>query len=492
MSVADRAGTSGRRVPDWLLPGELTAGAPPVGGRPGRTARDWVVDAVLFGLAAAFWLQEWAGFPPYYSEAIPGWMLAVDPWVGAAACLALWWRRSYPLALAITMVPALWLSGTAFGAVLVAVLTVAVHRGWVAATSVTAVLLGTAALFAYENPPPGTTSIAAVILLGLMYLVPLSWGMTVRFRRQLILSLRRDAERERREHRLRLAQARRAERERIAREMHDVLAHRISLISVHAGALAYRTAQAEAGPGRPLDAAEVGAAIEVISGNARQALVELADVLAVLRADGDVCGTERPGDGVPGGGSVGDEAQGVDGRHNGGRHHGGRHNGGRRNDGRADPAPPDPARPDTAQSGAARPDDAAPQPCLRDLDRLVAEARAAGQDVILEVNCPPNLADTLRPATQRTVYRVVQEGLTNARKHAPGAPVAVRVAAAPETGVVATVTNPLLAGVPRFEVPGAGVGLVGLAERAAVDGGVVEHGPVDGGYRLTARLPWPS
>ena len=91
-----------------------------------------------------------------------------------------------------------------------------------------------------------------------MYLVPLGWGMAVRCapaaggqpaprRRAGTAGARR-----------RLADARRAERERIAREMHDMLAHRISLISVHAGALAYRTAQADAGAGRPLDPTEVG------------------------------------------------------------------------------------------------------------------------------------------------------------------------------------------------------------------------------------------
>ena len=64
-------------------------------------------------------------------------MRAVDPWVGAAACVALWWRRRFPLALAVAMIPGLSVAGTATGAALVSLLTVAVHRGPLAATLVT-------------------------------------------------------------------------------------------------------------------------------------------------------------------------------------------------------------------------------------------------------------------------------------------------------------------------------------------------------------------
>ncbi|MFI7490908.1 sensor histidine kinase [Micromonospora echinaurantiaca] len=416
---------TGRTSPRWLLPGELAA-LDAAGAPRRRTVRDWVVDASLFAAAALVGLSVWSEDPPYYAEAVPAWMLAADPWVGAAACLALWWRRRFPMALAVALVPALYVAGTAVGATMVAVLTVAVRRDWLPASLATAGYLVPAVIFGAVHPAPGTGVFASVAIVGMMYLVPLGWGMATRARRQLIASLRRDAERERQEHRRRLADARRGERERIAREMHDVLEHRISLLSVHAGGLAYRTAQAEAGVGRPLEAAEIGQAVEVIRDAAVRALDELGEVLAVLRTDGGD-GRER----------------------------------------------------------------VAPQPRLADIPRLVAEARAAGQRVSFEMECAPGAAEALRPATQRTVYRTVQEGLTNARKHAPGVHVAVRVDAGPDTGVVASVSNPL-PGTPTGELPGAGAGLTGLAERVALDGGTIEHGVADGSFRLTTRLSWPT
>ncbi len=389
-----------RTVPRWLLPGELAAlgrRAP----RPGRTARDWAVDLVLFAAASLVWLETWTAAPPYYVEAVPGWMSTVDPWVGAVACLALWWRRRWPVVIALGTLAALMVADSALGASLVMVLTVAVHRDWPVAALVTVGYLVPTTFFIATNPQPGLARWPGVALVALMYLVPLGWGLAVRARRQLVVSLRRDAEREQQEHRLRLADARRAERERIAREMHDVLAHRVSLISVHAGALSYRTAQADAGSGRPLDPTEVGQAIDVISDNARHALVELREVLSVLR-DGDA------------------------------------------------------------------PLDEPPQPRIADIARLVGEARAAGQRVAYDPGVDG--ADGLPPAVQRTVYRAVQEGLTNARKHAPGAAVEVTVAGSPGVEVVATVTNPLTVPAPPA-LPGAGAGLAGLAERVALDGG---------------------
>jgi signal transduction histidine kinase len=414
-----------RSVPRWALPGELAAfdGGPP--GR--RTARDWLVDALLFGFAVVWWVWGWDDLAndPGYLHLIPGWMVTIDPWVGVAACAVVWWRRRFPLALGIAMLPALFVSGTATGAVLVAIFTVAVHRSWLPATLVTAGMVGQGVLFSLYWQPPELGLPAYTVTVVLMFLAPLAWGMVVRFRRQLLLSLRRDARRQQREQAQRLTEARRAERERIAREMHDVLAHRISLLSVHAGALAYRTAQAESGHGRALSAPEVTGAVQVIRDSAHQALAELGEVLSVLRAD----------------------------------------------------------QPDGGGRGA-------PQPLLADLPRLVEEARAAGQRVTLELDPALGNGRGPRPQEQRTVYRVVQEGLTNARKHAPDARVAVRVAGEPGTGLAVAVTNPLPVGVAAVEIPGAGAGLTGLAERVGLDGGTLEHGPVDGAFRLAAQLPW--
>jgi len=387
--------------------------------QPGRTARDWAVDALLFGFATAVWLVDWLDGPPHYADAVPAWTLSVDPWVGALACLALWWRRRFPLALALAMVGVLAVADSALGAALVAVLTVAVHRGWVAATVATGLHLVAAVPFGYEYPPPGVTPWAYVTIICLMFLVPLAWGMAVRARRQLAAAQRQAAERELAE---RERAARRAERARIAQEMHDVLGHRISLASVHAGALAYRMAQADSGRGEPLDPAEVRRAVGVINDTVRLAMVELSEVLAVLRGEESTVANR-------------------------------------------------------------------PQPGLADLDTLVAEAEAAGQRVTLDVDVPASVATRLRPSGQRTVYRVVQEGLTNARKHAPGAAVAVAVRAV-DDGLLVTVSNPVAP--PSTAAPGARSGLAGLSERVVLDGGTLEHGVADGTFRLVARLPWPS
>jgi hypothetical protein len=112
-------------------------------------------------------------------------------------------------------------------------------------------------------------------------------------------------------------------------------------------------------------------------------------------------------------------------------------------------------------------------------------------------------------AVGRTAYRIVQEGLTNARKHAPDAPVTVSVTGGPGEGLSVLLSNPVAhegdAPVRDFApwdsaaepppgagVPGAGQGLVGLAERTAITGGQLEHGPRDGEFRLRAWIPWAS
>jgi signal transduction histidine kinase len=241
-----------------------------------------------------------------------------------------------------------------------------------------------------------------------------------------VLSLRDRAERAESEQQLRVAQARSVERNRIAREMHDVLAHRISLLSLHAGALEIKP---DATP------AEVTKAAGVIRASAHQALQDLREVIGVLRAD--------------------------------------------------------------RVEGAPEP----PQPTLDALPTLAEESRSTGAKVTLDVGIEPT---SVPAGTGRTAYRIVQEGLTNARKHAPEAPVAVRVVGIPGSGLEVTVTNPLpdgpgaLSGVgsrPRggsgnAEIPGAGAGLTGLAERVALDGGTLRHGPVDGTFELAAHLPW--
>jgi len=223
----------------------------------------------------------------------------------------------------------------------------------------------------------------------------------VHHRRRLLVSLRERAE----------AEARRAAREEIAREIHDVLGHRLSLLSVHAGALAYR-------PDAPPQ--DIARAARVIRESAHQALQDLRQVVGVLRAP------------------VGE----------------------------------------------------LPQPVFADLRSLVAEAEQSG----MRIRLVQEVAGEVPDALGRTVYRIVQEAVTNVRKHAPGAAVTVAVNGAAGTGLDVAVTNtaptaPAKAG----QAPGPGYGLLGLAERVRVADGELEYGPLaDGGWRLTARLPWPS
>ncbi len=90
----------------------------------------------------------------------------------------------------------------------------------------------------------------------------------------------------------------------------------------------------------------------------------------------------------------------------------------------------------------------------------------------------------------RTVYRIVQEGITNARKHAPGALLTVQVSGSPEDGIDVLLRNPLGFGPTR--TPGAGLGLVGLAERAELRGGRLEHRRDGSTFVLHGWIPWAA
>jgi signal transduction histidine kinase len=235
--------------------------------------------------------------------------------------------------------------------------------------------------------------------------------MYVGSRRELIWTLRSRAERAEAEQELRVGQARSTERARIAREMHDVLAHRISQISMHAGALAFRD---------DLSAEEMRAGVGLIRERSHEALTDLRDVLGVLRDD----------------------------------------------------------------TGETR---SAPQPTYADLACLVAEARDSGMRVELE-----DLVEGGEPpvGAGRTVYRIVQEGMTNARKHAPGALVTVRVGGCPDDGIEVLMRNRI--GFGPTHTPGAGLGLVGLTERAELRGGRLEARRLGSEFVLRGWIPWGS
>ncbi|QOC93292.1 sensor histidine kinase [Micromonospora craniellae] len=401
----------------WLLPGALGA----TDRRPRRTMRDWLIDSTCF-LVSLGWVVL-ATFDaltpaPILAERLPyGWMIVADAVLGLACTAALWWRRRWPLGLALVTLPLTMFSVTSIAALLIIYFTVVVHRRTAVALAVTAGGLVTNMFFALFRPDPNSSYWPATIWGVVITLLVMAWAMFVRARRQLVLSLRERAERAEAEQQLRVAQARQLERTRIAREMHDVLAHRISLLSLHAGALEFRP---DAAP------EEVSRAAGVIRGSAHAALQDLREVIGVLRADASLT-----------------------------------------------------AEPER------------PQPTLDDLPALVAESRAAGTRVDLRdrVSAPERLPAGLG----RSVYRIVQEGLTNARKHAGGAAVTVGLSGGPGDGLAVEIRNRWPVGEAEAPIPGTGTGLVGVAERVTLAGGRLEHGrDSSGDFRLAAWLPWPA
>lgn len=200
-----------------------------------------------------------------------------------------------------------------------------------------------------------------------------------------------------------------AERSRIARELHDIVGHSVSVISLQAGA-------AEQLLRKDPDAA--ARHLEAVQQVAHEALVEMRRLMGVLREDA---------------------------------------------------AP------------------YAPQPGLDTLDLLVAQAREAGMAVDVDVR---GERPAVAPGVDLAAYRIVQEALTNARKHAGSASATVRVAHAPEAVSVEVVNAGDGAPTGLTRSGGGGHGLAGLRERARLFGGTLEAAPVDGGgFRVAARLP---
>jgi signal transduction histidine kinase len=152
----------------------------------------------------------------------------------------------------------------------------AVHRP--ARQSVLVSLLWVPALLAFAAYSPTTGPVAVLALVMPLVLAVTGWGMFIRARRQLLLSLRERALRAEADQELHEEQARIAERTRIAREMHDVLAHRISLMALHAGGLEVRP---------DLPPAQIQQTAALLRSTASQALEELRSVIGVLREDAD-------------------------------------------------------------------------------------------------------------------------------------------------------------------------------------------------------------
>jgi signal transduction histidine kinase len=372
-----------------------------------RSLRDWAVDVMVTVVALGIGVASTHGTWQQHGTIAR----VLDLVLGVASLAALWDRRRHPVGVAAFVIPASAVSALSGGAGLIVLFNAAIRcdrrqLGWIVGASVASAFVF-ALLYTTSAGEFRDSAVIGILLFGFA----VGWGLFIRVRRDLVDQLHERAARLEEEGRLRADQARAAERERIAREMHDVLAHRISLLSLHAGALEYR-------PDAP--PAEIEATAGVVRESAAAALEELRDVIGVLRE-----GTESE------------------------------------------------ARP--------------PQPTLADLPGLIEESRAAGMRIEEELQLPEE-EDGGNAA--RTAYRIVQEGLTNARKHAPGTLVFVRVIADDDAIAIEVRNRAPLSPAPKPALPGAGSGLIGLGERVELVGGELRHEiATDGDFVLTASLP---
>lgn len=330
--------------------------------------------------------------------------------VALGSTLPLAWRRSRPVAAALTGT-VVWLVPTPFGFLLLGYVIAALlyfsvgnevrdPRVIVAAVGLGAAISVVATLRSFQPPPAAIGSALAVVAPAMAgWLVSHQRAQTARLQHltdRLVLE-RDTAERA----------AAAEERTRIARELHDVIGHDVTVIAVQAEAAAAALRKA---PDRAV------APVLAIRESAADALAEMRRVLGMMREGG----TDDP---------------------------------------------------------------LSPQPGLSDLERLVARSCSAGAEVELTLRFPSRPAPA---SVELAAYRLVQEALTNARTHAPGAPVRVEV----DGDEHALSVRVLDTGGPAVSSGGTGFGLVGMRERVRVLGGDFDAGPLPGGgFAVTARLP---
>ena len=389
--------------------------------------RAHALDAVAAGLFAFVALVgAWA------SSVELGWSRVV--WA-ALVVAPLAWRRRRPVA-SVVAVYTVGLLHTALGtpllvpadlAVLVALYSVTVygprwaHRTAMIGAIVGSCVLGVALMVASGVPDLGGV-LGVALFCAMAALAVWAAGLVKRARRETLLAWRDRAERleVERDQQAQIATA--AERARIAREMHDIVAHSLSVVVAQADGGRY-AAQA--------DPEAAGRALGTIAETGRAALADMRRLLGVLRTEGGV----RAGDGDPG-----------------------------------------------------APAELVPQPAAQDIEGLVEGMRASGMAVSLVRMGSPR---PLPPGAGLTAYRIAQESLTNVLRHAgPEPAVTVLVQWAP-TALLLEVTDDGRGAAAVSD--GAGNGLVGMRERAAMFGGSVAAGPrPGGGFRVRAELPLPG
>ncbi|MEZ5376813.1 MAG: histidine kinase [Acidimicrobiales bacterium] len=246
--------------------------------RPGdaapRTARDWSVDTSAFVIAVALGIVVLHVTVDDSAYQMTSGQVATDALLGVLCCTALWWRRRRPLGVALACVSLGTFSTFGSAAGLFALFSLAVHRHVRPALFVSVLFVPSAVVCSIWLGRANTWSV--ILPTFALAAAATAWGMFVRARRQLLSSLRDRAQHAEADQVMRAERARLAERTRIAREMHDVLAHRISLVALHAGALEVAL---------DLPPAQVRESAALLRRTAHQALEELRDVIGVLREE---------------------------------------------------------------------------------------------------------------------------------------------------------------------------------------------------------------
>lgn len=371
-----------------------------------------VLTSVAFVVIAVVWalLERVDGL----ERGVPH--LALETVIVLAACFALVWRLNAPVPVATITIVVVAFAPGAGGAALLAIFSLAVHRH-----PRRAVPFGAAFVIMSSLKVLGSAAVTLTDALGqlgvavLLSALAIVGGSMVHNRRQLIRSLIELAASAESIERERVGRVRMAERSLLAGEMHDVLAHRMSLVAIHAGALEYA---------ENLPPEETRRAAGVVRAGVHQMLEELRGVIDTLRDD-----------------SV-----------------------------------------DSVGLG--------PAPTLLGVAVLFEESEGAGYPVEAVVDLD-EVIGSLPGQIDRAAYRVVQEGLTNARKHGGGGTICVTIIGREAAGVTVRVSQPLRrpAGRGAVELPGSASGLVGLVERAVLVGGSVRYGAERDDFVLTARFP---